>query len=239
MKRRWDKIAFPITVICFLLFSCNFEIPDSVSVKTDAKYNLPLGDSTVLKMSDYVSASKIKDGASDLEFSGSSINVYDYNPGASSSVQHYLIEYKIANYSLDISDYLSNLSAVAEAGFSGESNSKAIDIPSVDLTKSVNATITGGQISSEYANYPISISNFPVTFSATVPLDDIPSIIDSITISDGFFSVDSDKDGVSINITSFSINGTEYEKTGNNLYSLSGLTISASFFKWFWSCCSS
>ncbi|MCR5605414.1 MAG: hypothetical protein K6F69_01175, partial [Treponema sp.] len=135
---------------------------------------------------------------------------------------------KIANYSLDISDYLSNLSDVSNAGFSGESNSETIDIPSVDLTKSVNATVTGGQLSSDYANTPISVSNFPVTFSATVPLDNFPAIIESITIGEGSFSVDSDKDGVAINITSFSINGTEYEKTGDNLYSLEGLTISAS-----------
>ena len=114
------------------VFSCSFEIPEKVTLVTQAEYAFSLG--TVSKsLSEYISVSKISDMVSSSGgSSGSTLEptVYDYNPNGSSKVQEYLVDVPIQNIPVDISSYLDKVDF--GAGENGEITvGKEVTIPSM------------------------------------------------------------------------------------------------------------
>jgi hypothetical protein len=93
----------------FMLVSCsdfsNMQIPETVSVKTDATYSANFG-SFSKSLSDYISVDTIKE---QIAKSSTSFSVYDYNPDSDAAIQHFLIKYPAMDKSIDISDQLNSI----------------------------------------------------------------------------------------------------------------------------------
>lgn len=97
-----------IAIFTAVLSCSNFSIPESVEIKTGARYALDIGFD-ILDMSEYLSPKTIQSAV------GNSFNVYDYNPGGTSPIKHFLVEYPAINQSIDISKHFENLDFGADA----------------------------------------------------------------------------------------------------------------------------
>lgn len=116
-------------------FSCsliedfkNIEIPEKITIKTDADYSLPLGSRKVSLSEKLNVASlkeKLEENASDTKFS-----IYDYQPRDDSS-QQFIFDYNIAEVPLDISEYLSKLDDL-DLSSSENSLSQEFEIPKAE-----------------------------------------------------------------------------------------------------------
>jgi hypothetical protein len=115
----------------FMLVSCsNFssmQIPETVSVKTDATYSANFGS---FSLSDYISADTIKEQIASVNPDG--FTVYDYNPDSSASYQEFLVKYPVIDKTIDVGSSLSNID-LTSAG-SSTSISQSFAIPDLDKT---------------------------------------------------------------------------------------------------------
>ena len=128
-------------IFVFILFSCSYEIPKSVSIKTNAEYNFSVGKFSK-DLSEYIDAKTISEklNQNQSESSQTKFAVYDYNPGEDTNlknVQKYLAEIQLQEIPIDVSQYLSKLDAL---GLDGKSFDTEIEIPSLSVNN-VNSTI--------------------------------------------------------------------------------------------------
>ncbi len=139
-----------ISVLAAGLVSCNWQVPQKMSVKTNADYNF-----TVAKVdkdiNEYLGKDKIK------ELSTDQMTVYDYNPEEKSDdLQQYLVKVPVKEIPLDFSQYVADLTQNAQE-FSQTIKvpevqfSKDIEISAESLKKQINKLvkfggITGGDI---------------------------------------------------------------------------------------------
>lgn len=189
--------AFSILAI-MLLSSCeqftNLQKPESISVATNADYNVPLG--TISKeTSDLFDVSTLKDKIQNSL--GTKASIYDYKP-ADDDTLSYLIHYPVYEVPIDIGSYfegfnLDTLFNSSDMGFSFDQQISIPDIPedsknvtqtqSLDIdTKvknSMNSTLTMGNCS-----YTIPELTSGVTLSASnYLLDSKGKNHNSITVS--------------------------------------------------------
>lgn len=129
------QVVFSCAVILILIaiftavLSCsNFGIPETVEIKTNAKYGLNMGFD-ILDMNEYLSPKTMRESFGN----NSKLIVYDYNPGGTAPVKHFLIEYPAINQSIDISKHFENLDFGTEVddamGFDESFQIEPIDIP--------------------------------------------------------------------------------------------------------------
>lgn len=112
------KIFNSFIAVCSLIFiSCgNYQIPQSVSIKTDADYNFSVG-SIEQDLSSFLNIKTISEKLNSSISEGnknafSSFSVYDYRPPLTDSgtqSQKFLAEVKLQEIPVDISEYLSNM----------------------------------------------------------------------------------------------------------------------------------
>ena len=112
------KIFNSFIAICSLIFiSCgDYQIPQSVSIKTDADYNFSVG-SIEQDLSSFLNIKTISEKLNSSISEGnknafSSFSVYDYRPPLTDSgnqSQKFLAEVKLQEIPVDISEYLSNM----------------------------------------------------------------------------------------------------------------------------------
>ena len=112
------KIFNFFIAICSLIFlSCgDYQIPQSVSIKTDADYNFSVG-SIEQDLSSFLNIKTISEKLNSSISEGnknafSSFSVYDYRPPLTDSgtqSQKFLAEVKLQEIPVDISEYLSNM----------------------------------------------------------------------------------------------------------------------------------
>ena len=112
------KIFNSFIAICSLIFiSCgDYQIPQSVSIKTDADYNFSVG-SIEQDLSSFLNIKTISEKLNSNISEGnknafSSFSVYDYRPPLTDSgtqSQKFLAEVKLQEIPVDISEYLSNM----------------------------------------------------------------------------------------------------------------------------------
>lgn len=112
------KIFNSFIAICSLIFiSCgDYQIPQSVSIKTDADYNFSVG-SIEQDLSSFLNIKTISEKLNSSLSGGtknafSSFSVYDYRPPLTDSgtqSQKFLAEVKLQEIPVDISEYLSNM----------------------------------------------------------------------------------------------------------------------------------
>ena len=89
-------------------FSCDdlrsLEVPEKISVTTNATYKFPLGNGDIL-IKDKISAAELRKTFNEnLDEDAAEVKVYDYNPdGNEDDVLQYLIKYPIQEIPLGIS----------------------------------------------------------------------------------------------------------------------------------------
>ena len=155
------KIFNSFIAVCSLIFiSCgDYQIPQSVSIKTDADYNFSVG-SIEQDLSSFLNIKTISEklnsslsGGTENAFS--SFSVYDYRPTTDDTnpSQKFLAEVKLQEIPVDISEYLSNMdisTALTEQSFEQEftipslsvdSLSSDIDLPDFNKIISESAEI--------------------------------------------------------------------------------------------------
>lgn len=140
------KIFNSFIAVCSLIFiSCgDYQIPQSVSIKTDADYNFSVG-SIEQDLSSFLNIKTISEKLNSSLSEGtenafSSFSVYDYRPTTDDTnpSQKFLAEVKLQEIPVDISEYLSNMdisTALTEQSFEQEFTipSLSVDSPSSDI----------------------------------------------------------------------------------------------------------
>lgn len=118
-----------------MLVSCsdfsNMQVPETVSLKTDATYSANFGS---FSLSDYISVNTIKDQIASVNPDG--FTVYDYNPDSSASYQEFLVKYPVIDKTIDVGTSLANID-LTSAG-SSTSISQSFAIPDLDKTFTQN-----------------------------------------------------------------------------------------------------
>lgn len=104
------KSFFLLAAVPFAV-SCGWEIPESVSVKTNAEYNFIIGERTQ-SLSEYLSVDTLKDsiGTASEDFS---FDIYDYYPTKDKAVdypsQKFLMDFSLYEIPIDIGEYLDKM----------------------------------------------------------------------------------------------------------------------------------
>ncbi len=156
--------SFFVSVLVFLLFSCSYEVPEKVSVITDASYAFTIGDFSK-SLSEYMSVEKIKDYVSSSEDSKIKYSVYDYNPPSNSAlekpIQEYLIDMTIAEIPVDVGSYLEKMD-FSDLDSEGITLEQKIEIPNLS-ERTETSTIDFPDIAQKFENEIINIINdFPL-----------------------------------------------------------------------------
>lgn len=123
MKKR---VILGCGLVAILLSGCFFQLPEKISVKTNASYNFSMG-----KMSNSFNDSfSVKGMMSSASSDNTRIKVYDYNPdGKSEKVQQYLIKLPIQEIPVDFSSYFEGSQLFDD--IEGMSFEKELEIPSI------------------------------------------------------------------------------------------------------------
>lgn len=137
------KIFNSFITVCSLIFiSCgDYQIPQSVSIKTDADYNFSVG-SIEQDLSSFLNIKTISEKLNSSISEGnknafSSFSVYDYRPPLTDSgnqSQKFLAEVKLQEIPVDISEYLSNMdisTALTEQSFEQEFTIPSLSVDSL------------------------------------------------------------------------------------------------------------
>lgn len=170
--KKFSKFAFSVFV--FTLFSCKYEIPEKVTLVTDAKYAFTIGNFSK-SLSEYLSVEKIKEYVNSSEDSKIKYSVYDYNPPSNSNLekpmQDYLIDMTIAEIPIDIGSYLEKMD-FSGLDSEGITLGQKIEIP--DLAERRESTnISFPDIAQKFEDETINIINdFPlpeVSISSNYP----------------------------------------------------------------------
>ena len=156
--KKFSKFAFSFFV--FTLFSCKYEIPEKVTLVTDAKYAFTIGDFSK-SLSEYLSVEKIKEYVNSSEDSKIKYSVYDYNPPSNSNLekpmQDYLIDMTIAEIPIDIGSYLEKMD-FSGLDSEGITLGQKIEIP--DLAERRESTnISFPDIAQKFEDETINIIN--------------------------------------------------------------------------------
>ena len=137
------KIFNSFIAVCSLIFiSCgDYQIPQSVSIKTDADYNFSVG-SIEQDLSSFLNIKTISEKLNSSLSEGnknafSSFSVYDYRPPLTDSgtqSQKFLAEVKLQEIPVDISEYLSNMdisTSLKEQSFEQEFTIPSLSVDSL------------------------------------------------------------------------------------------------------------
>ena len=138
------KIIFGSTLLALVLciFGCNFQFPETVSVKSNAKYefaiankSFPLGDLfSIDKLKDSFSGQSTDSTSNDEESVEADIKIYDYNPEGKKTdadIQEFLVSMKLQEIPLDFNNYLKDVDFGSK--LKSMNISKEIAVPSVDI----------------------------------------------------------------------------------------------------------
>ncbi len=150
MKRNF-LILLSACSLLFVFSGCNLQIPQKVSVKTDAEYNFQIGDFKT----DFSESFNMQSLFENLNIGNA--RVYDYYPtGSDVNVQKFLIKIPLLEIPVDFSSYF-NSSALA-GNLEGLSFSREVSIPSIALN--VSQSVSSDQVSTALnASFTFSGSN--------------------------------------------------------------------------------
>ena len=189
MKKR----LFCIFIIVPFLFSCGVEIPESISIKTKAKYSFSFGKKD-FDLKEYISAEKL---TSSMEGNGKNPKVYVYNPQGNTKMQ-YLVSYPIDAVKVNLAD--KNFSDIELPTFEAKKIEQTIEVPKFSADASSVNTIkeidindmlfgTGGEAELKIA--PVSIDESVLSGKSLSKADAETSNLNrdvKIQITDGGFS---------------------------------------------------
>ncbi len=135
--KKFTKILIPI-ILCVSFVSCNWQIPQSLSVKTSAEYRLSLG-SPSFDLTEYVNSDKLTQKLN--ESMGSTVKLYDLQRTGDETLT-YLIHYPVYSVPLDMSQYLDSLNVDSLLNSSSLSDvNQTIEIPSLSANQTIEKSI--------------------------------------------------------------------------------------------------
>ena len=121
-----------------VIVSCNWKIPESVSVKTDAEYNFTIGTFSE-KLSKYLSVDTLTE---QMESSSSDVSfyVYDYYPesdrqkiaSGGTASQKFLVDFSLQEIPIDIGSYLDKMDFADQ--LKGMSFDQTFDVPDLSVS---------------------------------------------------------------------------------------------------------
>lgn len=169
MKKNFRILLALSSVVC--LVSCggltNPQIPQSVSIATDAQFKANMGTASYDLSDKFGSDALLKKMQDAL---GSQVGIYDYNEGK--DVLTYMIRYPIYEVPIDIQSYLQNLNLdeILKSSDMGLNFTQEVSIPEVTQTGSQTVQI---DVASKIRE---SVSeNFSTSYTIAVP-EGLPSI---------------------------------------------------------------
>lgn len=179
MKKNFRILLALSSVVC--LVSCggltNPQIPQSVSIATDAQFKANMGTASYDLSEKFGSDALLKKMQDAL---GSQVGIYDYNEG--NNVLTYMIRYPIYEVPIDIQSYLQNLNLdeILKSSDMGLNFTQEVSIPEVTQTGSQTVQI---DVASKIRD---SVSeNFSTSYTIAVPegLPSIPGMKQNTSIS--------------------------------------------------------
>ncbi|MDY5123035.1 MAG: hypothetical protein SPE59_04465 [Treponema sp.] len=138
MKKRF--VIFSLSVCLVSLVGCKWNVPQKVTVKSNAEYNFTVGKVSK-NLSDSVDLSKTLSDS----LSTNNAKIYDYYPNElDSAVQKYLMEMPIKDIELDFGKYFEGLNVAGD--IQGLSHSETFTVPNVNgQTATSKVDLTGLQ----------------------------------------------------------------------------------------------
>lgn len=195
-------ILVPAVFVSFV-FSCNYEVPEKLSVVTDANYSFTIGDFSK-SLSEYMSIEKIKEYVNSSDDSKIKYSVYDYNPPDNAKkMQEYLVDMTIAEIPVDVGSYLEKMD-FSGLDSEGIELGQKIEIPDISERKETTA-INFPDISKKFTDKIINIyKDLPL---AEVPISaENPQTIDTKITSPEFKTAEFYSGGIILNV--FRTDGT-------------------------------
>lgn len=132
-------INFVLLVNLLLLASCNFEVPEKITVKSNASYQFNVGDvkkdlGETVNFDNLINGDAIKTAIPNAQ-------VYNYFPNEKDAhIQKFLIKLPLIEIPIDIGQYFNNSSL--SSAIQGISFEKEIVIPSVTIEKNVEIELS-------------------------------------------------------------------------------------------------
>ena len=169
MKKNFRILLALSSVVC--LVSCggltNPQIPQSVSIATDAQFKANMGTASYDLSEKFGSDALLKKMQDVL---GSQVGIYDYNEG--NDVLTYMIRYPIYEVPIDIQSYLQNLNLdeILKSSDMGLNFTQEVSIPEVTQTGSQTVQIDVASKIKESVS-----ENFSTSYTIAVP-EGLPSI---------------------------------------------------------------
>lgn len=179
MENRLLKTAGIFASAVFALASCSniakMQVPESVSVKTNATYSANFG-SYSKNLSDYISAETITE-----QISNSSFSVYDYNPGSSADFQEFLIKYPVIDKTIDVGSSISDIDLTSAGSSASINQSFAIPDLSRTFTQNISFSDLNSRINSETTIASGSVQVIDPGTAQTVDSVHVPAVTLTIT----------------------------------------------------------
>ena len=156
--KKFTKILIPI-ILCATFVSCNWQLPQTLSVKTSAEYRLSLG-SPSFDLTEYINSEKLTQKLN--ESMGSTVKLYDLQRTGDETLT-YLIHYPVYSVPLDMSQYLDSLNVDSLLNSSSLSDvNQTIEIPSLSVNQTIEKSIkellepviSGSQSETEALSFP-------------------------------------------------------------------------------------
>lgn len=164
MKKRF--VIFSLSVCLVSLVGCKWNVPQKVTVKSNAEYNFTVGKVSK-NLSDSVDLSKTLSDS----LSTNNAKIYDYYPNElDSAVQKYLMEMPIKDIELDFGKYFEDLDVAGD--IQGLSHSETFTVPNVKgKTATSKVDLTGLQtIVNTFVGTVLSTSDYS-TSSSTLDVE--------------------------------------------------------------------
>lgn len=179
MKKNFRILLALSSVVC--LVSCggltNPQIPQSVSIATDAQFKANMGTASYDLSENFGSDALLKKMQDAL---GSQVGIYDYNEG--NDVLTYMIRYPVYEVPIDIQSYLQNLNLdeILKNSDMGLNFTQEVSIPEVTKTGSQTVQIDVASKIKESVS-----ANFSTSYTIAVPegLPSIPGMEQNTSIS--------------------------------------------------------
>lgn len=177
MKKNFRILLALSSVVC--LVSCggltNPQIPQSVSIATDAQFKANMGTASYDLSDKFGSDALLKKMQDAL---GSQVGIYDYNKG--DDVLTYMIRYPIYEVPIDIQSYLQNLNLdeILKSSDMGLNFTQEVSIPKVTKTGSQTVQIDVASKIKESVS-----ENFSTSYMVSVPEGSIPGMEQNTSIS--------------------------------------------------------
>lgn len=173
MKKRF--VIFSLSVCLVSLVGCKWNVPQKVTVKSNAEYNFTVGKVSK-NLSDSVDLSKTLSDS----LSTNNAKIYDYYPNElDSAVQKYLMEMPIKDIELDFGKYFEGLNVAGD--IQGLSHSETFTVPDVNgQTATSKVDLTGLQT---IVNN--TLAAILSTGSASVTIEGSTASLSSVTYGNG------------------------------------------------------